>query len=528
MDVHRWIVAGLFFLACVFTPASQAGVSSADPTISSPQTERVLAYGLHAINDRYLTRVIIGNVAFEGMRGLGTIDPSVSVERLPNRHVLLRYRDDRVADFSAPGDNDVEGWADLIVRAGRYAAAHSSALQSANREKFYEAVFDAALSKLDIFSRYAGAREAAEHQAARNGFGGIGVRFELHPEDIHLTEVMPGTPAAEGHLAVGDHITAIDGTPLAGLSQDTISQRLRGPVGSSIALSVVKKPSAPASQVTLKRSLIVPPTVSMTMKDGIAVIAISSFNSKTGASTAAELKKAKTGNALKGVILDLRGNPGGLLDQGVAVADLFIAHGPIVSARGRHPDSVQAYEAQPGDPGEDVPVVVLVDGGTASAAEIVASALQDAGRAVLVGTNSYGKGTVQTVKALPNKGELTLTWSRFHSPSGYALHGLGVLPTICTADEKASVASLLAPLREGHSAVIANIAMWRASSIEDQDGRRQLRSVCPAAKQTDLTLDVEVGRDLLADHQLFAHTLALTASQSTASTASPHLPVKQH
>ncbi|MTJ81046.1 MAG: S41 family peptidase [Telmatospirillum sp.] len=526
MDLHRWTVSGLFFLIAAFTPGSQAGVSSADPTINGPQTERVLGYGLTVIRDRYVTPVVIGNVAFEGMRGISVIDPTVTVERRPHRHIAIHYRDETIADFPAPPDNDADAWAALIARAGRAAASHSSALQAATREKFYEAVFDAALSKLDIFSRYAGAREAAEHQAARNGFGGIGVRFELHPDDIQLTEVMPGTPAADVHLETGDLVTAIDGAAISGMDQDTVSQRLRGPIGSQVVLTVRRRTGA--GQVALKRSLIVPPTVAMTVKDGIATIAVSSFNSKTAASVESELRKAKGIPGFRGVILDLRGNPGGLLDQGVAVADLFVARGLIVAARGRHPDSVQSYDAHPGDIGEDMDVVTLVDGGTASAAEIVAGALQDNGRAILVGTNSYGKGTVQTVKALPNKGELTLTWSRFHAPSGYALHGLGVLPTICTTDTRASLSSLLTPVREGHGGVTANIAMWRTNSVDDQDERRELRSVCPSAQHTDTAIDADVARALLSDHALYLRALALTQQQSTASSAPSRPSGRQH
>jgi carboxyl-terminal processing protease len=257
------------------------------------------------------------------------------------------------------------------------------------------------------------------------------------------------------------------------------------------------------------------------MKDGIAVMAISSFNSATSFSAYNAVKRAKAMPGFRGMILDLRGNPGGLLDQGVAVADLFIAHGRIVSARGRHPASVQTYDAKPGDPGEDVPLVALIDGGTASAAEIVAGALQDSGRAVVVGTNSFGKGTVQTVVRMPNKGEMTLTWSRFHSPSGYALHGLGVLPTICTADDHAQAASLMTLLREGHPAVAANMALWRSTGLDDQQQRKQLRSVCPAAKHTDVALDLEVGRELLADRTLYARAIGILAPEATASTPLP-------
>ncbi|MBV5324033.1 MAG: S41 family peptidase, partial [Rhodospirillaceae bacterium] len=155
------------------------------------------------------------------------------------------------------------------------------------------------------------------------------------------------------------------------------------------------------------------------------------------------------GGGLQGVILDLRGNPGGLLDKAVTVVDLFVAQGPILTTKGRHPEATNAFDAHPGDMGEDLAVVVLVDGRSASAAEIVASSLQDSGRAVVIGTNSYGKGTVQTVISLPNDGEITLTWSRFHTPSGYALHGLGVLPALCTSAPGATPASIMDGLTRG-------------------------------------------------------------------------------
>lgn len=514
----RWCLAGSLLFAAVCTPVSPFSVIADDSAISSPQAEQVLAFGFEAIKERYLTPVVVSSLAEEGLRGLTSIDPSLNFEREAGRKILVRYGEQTVGEYAMPANEDPKAWAHLIIEAAADASPRSAALHALDREKLYEAVFDATLSKLDIFSRYAGAQEAAEHQAARNGFGGIGVRYEIHSEDIVLTEVMPDTPAAEADLRVGDHVTAIDNASIAGLARATISKRLRGPVGTSVNLSV-RKNGGPLVQVSLERSLIVPPTVHMTMKDGVGLLSISSFNSGTAYSVGSALKKAKAMPGFRGIVLDLRGNPGGLLDQGVAVADLFIAHGRIVSAQGRHPASVQTYDARPGDPGEDMPLVVLIDGGTASAAEIVAGALQDSGRAVVVGTNSFGKGTVQTVVRMPNKGEMTLTWSRFHTPSGYALHGLGVLPSVCTADERAPISALLAPLRDSRPSIAANIALWRQTGIDDQQQRKQLRTVCPAAKRTDSTVDVEIGRDLIQDRPLYAHALGLLAPQSTASSA---------
>lgn len=515
----HWIIAGALLVAGSCAPLSQAAVGSADPDITSPKAQRVFEFGFEAIKERYLTDVPVGVAAFEGMRGLATIDPAISFERVVNQRMAARYNGEQVAEYPTPANDDPDGWAAFVVLVSRDLAPLSPALRQANNEKIYEAVFDATLAKLDPFSRYAGAAEAREHRAARNGFGGIGVRYDLTPQDLVLTEVMPDTPAAEAHLQVGDHILAIDGNSVAGLDQKAVSDRMRGPIASEISLSVKHDPAQQTTSVSLHRGLIVPPTVSMSLQDGIATIAISSFNHNTASAVTEDVIKAKAAPGFKGVVLDLRGNPGGLLDQGVEVADLFMDHGRIVSTRGRHPASVQIYDAKPGDPGENVPLVVLVDGGSASAAEIVTAALQDSGRAIVVGTNSYGKGTVQTVLRMPNDGEMTLTWSRFYSPSGYALHGLGVLPTVCTADTQAQAAALLAPVRAEHPAVAADIATWRTSSIDDLKQRAKLRTVCPAAKQGDAKVDLELARDLIKDRQLYGHALALTTPAVTTTTA---------
>jgi carboxyl-terminal processing protease len=515
----HWIIAGTLLVAGSCAPLSQAAVGSADPDITSPKAQRVFEFGFEAIKERYLTGVPVGIAAFEGMRGLATIDPAISFERVANQRMAARYNGEQVAEYPTPANDDPDGWAAFVVLVSRDLAPLSPALRQANNEKIYEVVFDATLAKLDPFSRYAGATEAREHRAARNGFGGIGVRYDLTPQDLVLTEVMPETPAAEAHLQIGDHVLAIDGNSVAGLDQKAVSDRMRGPIASEISLSVKHDPAQQTTTVNLHRGLIVPPTVSMSLQDGIATIAISSFNHNTASAVAEDVIKAKAAPGFKGVVLDLRGNPGGLLDQGVEVADLFMDHGRIVSTRGRHPASVQIYDAKSGDPGEDVPLVVMVDGGSASAAEIVTAALQDSGRAIVVGTNSYGKGTVQTVLRMPNDGEMTLTWSRFYSPSGYALHGLGVLPTVCTADTHAQAAALLAPVRAEHPAVAADIATWRTSSIDDLKQRTKLRSVCPAAKQGDAKVDLELARDLIKDRQLYGHALALTTPAVTTTTA---------
>jgi carboxyl-terminal processing protease len=505
----RYLAVGtvLGFAACT-DPSFDAPTTTA----AEPEADRVLTYAFDVIKDRYLRETDVGDVALAGARGLSSIDPSIALQCDPPGVIQLRYGDQAIADYPTPAGNDAAGWARLILAVDHDAASRSPEVRAADVERVHQAVLDAALAELDPFSRYAGPAEAAEHRAARNGYGGIGVHYKPSAEGVVLTDVMSDTPASDARLEVGDLISAIDSTAIAGMSSNDVRNLFRGPVGSPISLTVSHGQPQHASIVSLHRKLIVPTTATLEVTDGVAVIRITGFNQHTAASVAKDIETAKATPEFLGIIMDLRGNPGGLLDQGVAVAALFMDHGRIVSTRGRVPASVQVYSARPGGPGDDVRLVVLIDGRTASAAEIVAAALQDSGRAVVVGTNSFGKGTVQTVIQMPNDGEMTLTWSRFHAPSGYALHGLGVLPTICTADGHNEPVALLDRSLDASSIYASNVAAWRTVGVNQTDRRKELRRVCPAAQHAGLAIDPEVGRQLIADRKLYVRALALGTS----------------
>ena len=483
------------------------------PAWSGQPSGVTVTYGLEEIRDKSLRAVSLDSLATEGLTGLSTIDPAFDVARGEDKRIELRYGGRVLASYAAPRADDALGWGMVLERAARQAAHKSQAVAHADNDQVTQAIFDSMLTKLDVFSHYAGPAEAHERYASRSGFGGIGVRFDPTGDGIALTEVMPDSPALHAKLKVGDVITAIDGEPLGDLDQNAISQKLRGPIASPVKLTL-QRPDQPATMVTLHRSLIVPPTVASRIEGGVGLVTVSGFNDKTGANVAEAVSKAKASPGFKGIVLDLRGNPGGLLDQGIAVADIFIAQGRILATRGRHPDALQTYDAKGGDVGESVPLVVLVDGRTASAAEIAAAALQDSGRAVLVGTNSFGKGTVQTVLPLPNQGELTLTWSRFYVPSGYALHGLGVLPAICTAGGSPAGDKLLA---DGRAASPAFFAAWRSVPPEDMAKRYKLRGHCQSEDHSHNELDLAIARHLLADPALYAKAVLVAAPVSTAS-----------
>lgn len=509
------ILALLLIVAC--TPQRPRLVL--DDAYPLPAAKEVFTTGYESIRERYIEVTAAGQFVMEGLHGLGSIDTSVTVEAADGQ-VVVKVSNIVAGKFAAPDDDDTEGWADLTVRLTAAARQASPDLREASPEKIYEAVFDGILSSLDIYSRYAGHNEARTNRAKRDGFGGIGVRFRIVNNLPQVTFVMPDTPAFRVGLKLGDRIRLADEEPLEGLEQSEVTRILRGPINSEVALGVERKGFGELLAIKVQRAHIVPDTVSYGHKNGIVFLKISNFNQRTASNLLAKLKKARAdlGNGIKGIVLDMRGNPGGLLKQAIKVADLFLAQGRIIETRGRHQDSFQSYDAGGRDMAYGRPVVVLVDGKSASAAEVAAAALQDRGRAVVIGTSSFGKGTVQTVVRLPNDGEITLTWSRLIAPSGFVLHGLGVFPTICTSGTDGNAGDGGAVVRKALAERIKTAAVmeaWRRTSYQEKRKRRELREYCPPERRK-LQLDSKVAEALLKDRALYTRTLNLSASAAAA------------
>jgi carboxyl-terminal processing protease len=480
----------------------------------------VFAVGFRSIALKDIEAVTLPDVAVEGLKGLGAIDPALIVRRDGDEVVLLA-QGRAVQRYPAPADGDPDAWGTLAARLAEDGGRVSADLGTVSAERVYEAVFDGTLSTLDIFSRYAGAVEARRNRAKREGFGGIGIRFKMERGAPRVTAVMPETPAAEAGLQVGDRLTRVGGETVEGLSAAALIRKLRGPEGSLVSVTAARRGVAEPLQVTMSRAHIVSATVTELSKDGIAVFKVGSFNQATGRSLGAKLEEAhrRMGPGLKGLILDLRGNPGGLLKQSVKVADLLLEKGRIVATQGRHAESDQEFTAGGGDVFRGLPVVVVLDGRSASAAEIVAAALQDQGRAVILGTTSFGKGTVQTVVRLPNDGEITLTWSRLMAPSGYSLHGLGVRPDLCTSGlidaDQAALGSAVERAGTGRAVVAA----WRRVAIHDKPRRKSLRATCPAERRFG-SVDLKLARRLILSPALYTRVLDIRGT-SIAEAAEP-------
>jgi len=508
-------------LAAFAAAALLAGCAGTGPRppapFSSETAEEVFTVGFSGIAARYIEPVAVEKLTLDGLRGFGAIDPAMTVTRKGDTVAILASGG-IVASMPLPTTDDPQSWARLATGMAVAARAHSADMAAADAEKIYEAVFDGALARLDVYSRYAGAEEASRNRARRDGYGGIGLRFNILDGAVRVTSVLPDTPADRAGVRKNDRITHIGDLPVAGMDNAEISKHLRGPVHSRVRLTVEREGEQAPLRFSIERAHIVPATVTTQVRDDVLHVKISNFNQETAAAVETAVLKSKRdlGARLRGLVLDLRGNPGGILKQATRVADLFLAQGRIVSTAGRHPDSMQFFEATGEDILEGRPIVVLVDGKSASAAEIVASALQDRGRAVVVGTTSYGKGTVQTVIRLPNDGEITLTWSRLVAPSGYVLHGLGITPNICTSglvptDEKSVAQALKRADKDA-----ATLAKWRQAGAPNEKRRQAMRAACPAEANEGAGIEPEVAARLLREPAAFRRALARSATTSEA------------
>jgi carboxyl-terminal processing protease len=307
-------------------------------------------------------------------------------------------------------------------------------VQPVKDQELIDNALNGMLSGLDPHSSYMDASQYRDMQAEMaDHFGGIGLEVTQDQGMVKVISPIDGTPAARAGLRPGDLILSLDGKTLEGLSLTDAVHRLRGPAGSQLKLTVARQGEKAPIIVSLTREVIHPQIVHSRTFGDIGYVRLSEFDENAGdlVSQAINSLQQQSGGHLRGIVLDLRDNPGGLLDQAVAVADDFLSNGEIVSTHGRHEQDDNVWYARSGDDiAANLPVVVLVNNGTASAAEIVSGALQDNGRAAILGTRSFGKGSVQTIIPLPGEGAMRLTTARYYTPSGRSIQGLGITPDV--------------------------------------------------------------------------------------------------
>jgi carboxyl-terminal processing protease len=300
--------------------------------------------------------------------------------------------------------------------------------------KLVQDAINGMLSGLDPHSSYMDAKRYRDRQVdIRGEFGGLGIEVSMENSLIKVVSPIDETPAARAGILANDIITHIDGQKIEGLTLQQAVEKMRGPVNTSITLKIMRKDSEPLD-VKLTRDVIRIRVV-RSRKEGedVGYIRLASFSELTndGLQKAIEdLKKQIPADQMKGYVLDLRNNPGGLLDQSIRVTDTFLNRGEVVSTRGRQPEDIQRYSARSGDQTDGKPVIVLVNGGSASASEIVAGALQDHKRATILGTRSFGKGSVQSLVDMGPNGALSLTTARYYTPCGRSIQAKGIEPDI--------------------------------------------------------------------------------------------------
>jgi carboxyl-terminal processing protease len=476
------------------------------------QVQAVLATALGAVLERHLEVASPAQLGHWSMRGLEVLEPAFQTE-LQSGTLLLSVPDRLLSARPMPvlptaGPPEAAALPLAVALSGMFDAAWraSPAIRRAGPERMLRSAFEELFNHLDPYSRYMTPEEAVAARGRRIGQSGLGLRLAAgRGRAVVIATITPDSPAAEAGLRVGDRVLEADGVALSAQDLAAAAALMEGPAGSAVALRVER--GKRRFNVLLLRSTVPPETLHVQRREEVLWLRLDGFSNATDVRLADALLDGFRGAMPRGVVLDLRGNRGGLLGQAVAVASAFLAEGVVAMTGGRHPDAARTYVSAGPDLARGVPLVVLVDGRTASAAEIVAAALSDRGRGVVVGSATTGKGLIQAVVPLPNGGELLVTWSRVLAPRGWPIQGLGVLPAVCTSLGAEETASALARLRQGDAPMGRPLARLRAARAPVPGSEvTTLRNTCPPAEGRPA--DLAVARALIEQADAYATAIA--------------------
>jgi carboxyl-terminal processing protease len=410
-----------------------------------------------------------------------------------------------LADIAAPKTEDPAAWAAAATKLSTAGWAASARLRRAGTVGVITNFFDEMFNHLDPYSRYVPPIEAGEDRARRSGSAGAGLSLIADGGAIVVQRAVADGPGAAVGIGVGDVILAVNGQPTRNVDLATVTGWIAGPEDTRVAVTVRARDGR-VRTLDVMRAMVPPETVFAERLRDALLIRITEFDRETAARLTRVLSGALTGavaaaHPVAGVILDLRGDPGGLVREAIGVADQLLSSGVIAKAVGRDPDATRVWRSDDAQLADDLPVVVMVDGRTASAAEILTAALADRGRAVVVGSATLGKGLVQTIAPLPDGGELFVTWSRVVAPRGWPLQGLGVLPQVCTSLGHEALQRELNSLDQGVQPMAEAIARHRAARPPLPPAQAvAIRAACPAAEASDA--------DLAAARFLIQHPVA--------------------
>jgi carboxyl-terminal processing protease len=498
----------LFLLLIVPAHAQPVANGGFDPGLVA----NVYTVALAFMEPRTLDHVPVPTLTVWGLRGLTALDPNLTAEQR-NGKLVLSARDHVLAEQSVPAGETPDAWAAAAVRMSEMAIGASAAVRRAGTDGIIQSFFDELFNHLDPYSRYVAPREAAEDRAGRNGTAGVGVTLAERGGSILVRAAVSDGPAAMAGVRSGDVVLAVDGVPVRGKDAATIAGLVAGPEGTTLRLSWRGRDGKSRSTM-LERAMVPPESVFPERVGDLLLVRITGFNHSTAAHLGAALQDgmaAETSPA--GIIIDLRGNRGGLLREAVESADALLPAGVVAYTAGRNPEANHVWHSDSGELVAGVPVVVVVDGRTASAAEILAAALADRGRAVAVGSTTLGKGLVQTIDPLPDGGELFVTWSRVLAPRGWPLQGLGVLPQVCTSLGEAALRRQLTALAEGTQPMQQDLEVARAARAPLTPTQiLAIRNACPAAEGREA--DLATARALIDNPAAYAAALLPPLRQS--------------
>jgi carboxyl-terminal processing protease len=347
-----------------------------------------------------------------------------------------------------------------------FAQFRSTFVDQVDADKLVEAAISGLLTSLDPHSKYLNPDKYAENKAQNSGeFGGVGVEMAVENGLVKVLNPIEDSPAFRAGVLPGDFFTHINGEPVRGVTLVEAMERMRGSIGTPLRLTVQRGASGQSFDLTLMRELVKSPAVRWRTEGTVGYVKISGFTQQTqpGLEKAMAGIDAELGPRLTGYVLDLRDNPGGLVKQAISVCDSFLDQGEIVSTRGRDPDSARHYSATPGDLAHGKPIALIVNGRSASASEIVAGALQDQHRAVVLGTQTFGKGSVQTITPLSNRGATRMTTARYYTPTGRSIQALGINPDVVV--EQATVTLANDQVREGDYQLTRALDLVRGAAM---------------------------------------------------------------
>ena len=407
-----------------------------------------------------------------------------------------------VAVLNEVGAVSSETYRQLNMFGDVFERVRSEYVEEVDDAELIEAAIQGMLSSLDPHSTFLNSKAYGEMQVHTRGeFGGLGIEVTMENGLVKVVSPIDDTPAYRAGMQPGDFIVGIDGEPVFGLTLAEAVERMRGPVNSEIVITVQRGGVEKPFDVAITRDVIRIRSVKYRAEGKVAFIRVTSFNEQTdsGVEKAMGELRQEIGDSLQGVVIDLRNNPGGLLDQAVSVSDAFLEKGEIVSTRGRGSRGGQRFNARAGDIAEGLPVVVLINGGSASASEIVAGALQDHRRAIILGTRSFGKGSVQTVIPLPGEGAMRLTTARYYTPSGRSIQATGIEPDILVDAGTIKITSDSARRRE------KDLRGRLDSEVQNSDSSEVEEEVAADLNDDDELLDYQLQRalDLIRGVALF-------------------------